>query len=110
RQAQYDEKAVKKHFAGEKFVRQLHVTKIYLSKLILKSLRNYHQKISVDAEIKDLLREVEILFRKDLLDACHYTLEKAYKLTTLHEKIHYFSEICMWKRKLLLVQRGSGKS
>ena len=110
RQEQDDEKAIKKHFASEKFTRQLHVTKIYLFKLILKSLRNYHQKISIDAEIKDLLRDVEILFRKDLLDPCHYTLEKAYKLATTHEKIHYFPEIGIWKRKLLLARHGPGKS
>ena len=110
RQEQYDEKAIKKHFAGEKFTRQLHVTKIYLFNLILKSLRNYHQKISIDAEIKDLLREVEILFRKDLLDPCHYTLEKADKLATTHEKMHYFPEIGSWKRKLLLARQGPGRS
>ncbi len=108
-QEAYDETAIKKHFAGEKFIRQLHVTKIYLSGLIMKSLRNYHQKISTDAEIKDLLRDVEILFRKDLPDQCHYTLEKAFKLANKHEKFHYLPEICTWKRKLLLSRPSTGK-
>ncbi len=107
RQDEFDEKAIRKQFAGKTFVKQLHVTKNYLTRLIMKSLRNYHNKISRDAEIKDLLRDIEILFRRELFDNCHYAIEKARSLAVEYEKHTDLLEIYAWERKLLLA-RGSG--
>ena len=52
----------------------------HLYRLILKSLRSYHTSISKDAELKDLLRNVEILYYKELYNQCHYGLKKAENL------------------------------
>ncbi|MEZ4950160.1 MAG: hypothetical protein R2784_12335 [Saprospiraceae bacterium] len=41
-QEEYDEESVKEAFKGEKIVNSLHVTKNYLVKLILKSLKLYY--------------------------------------------------------------------
>ena len=67
----YDEKFIRKKFSGDPLLRQLHVTKNYLSKLILKSLKGYHMNESLNAKLKSLLLDVEILFRRDLLDQCY---------------------------------------
>ncbi len=110
RQQNYDEEAIKTQFQGYTFAKQLHVTKNYLSKLILKSLRNFHAGISKDAELKDLLRDIEILFRKELFDHCEFAIDKAIKLAVEYEKLNDLVELCAWRRKLLLATTGTGRS
>lgn len=105
-QPAYDEAALMLAFRDRPFSKQLHVTKNYLSKLILKSLRNFHSKVSKDAELKDLMREVDLLFRKELFDHCHYALEKAEKIALRFEKFTQLSEIQGWKRKLIIAHSG----
>ncbi len=41
----YDEPAIKAHFAGRQFVKQLHMAKIYLCNLILKALRTVEPQL-----------------------------------------------------------------
>ena len=108
-QDSYDEKKLKETFAQETFVKQLHVTKIYLSQLILKSLRNYHHKVSKTAEITDLIRDIEILFTKELFDQCYFTIQKAEKLAARYEKLSLMIEILNWKRKLYLSKFGANQ-
>lgn len=101
-QETYDEQAIKKKFAGQAFIKQLHVTKNYLNQLILKSLRNFHTKLSKEAELHDLLRDVEILFHKELYDQCRNLLDKACQIATTYEKLPALVDINNWKRKLCL--------
>ena len=101
-QDQYDESAIKQQFAGEKFIQQLHVTKHYLSQLILKSLRNFHAKITKEAEVLDLLKNVEILYHRDLYPHCFQELMKAEKLTLRYENLAGYLQVLQWKRRLLL--------
>ena len=96
----YDEQAVKKIFAGEVFIKQLHVTKNYLRTLILKTLRNFHTRISKDAELKDLLRNIEILFHKELYAHCEAEIKKAESIATTYEIFSGRVELGTWKRKL----------
>ena len=99
---EYDEAAIKERFKKEKFAQQLHVTKNYLQKLILKSLRNYHARLSKDAELKDLIREVEILHKKELTDSCLDALNRAEKMAIQYQKLPVLLEIIAWKRRLTL--------
>lgn len=103
----YDEAKIRKKFKGERFLKQLHVTKNYLYQLLLKSLRNYHSTISADAEIKSLLRNVEILFVKELYDASFSELKKAEKLATKFENQTALLEIINWKKKFQLTKSGT---
>ena len=103
-QEEYDEKALKEQFKGQAFIRQLHVTKIYLNKLILKSLRNFYSAHSRESELKDLLRDIEILFQKELYDQCFYVIQKAEKLSREYEKLPMLLEALAWQRKLLLTR------
>ena len=100
KQSQYDEQAIKKAFRKEVFVGQLHVTKNYLRRLILKSLRNYHAGISKDAELKDVLRNVEILYNKELFRQCDLELRRADAIAGKHELLTGKVEVETWKRKL----------
>ena len=96
----YNEAAIKRQFLGEPFVRQFHVTKYYLRSQILKSLRNFHSQISKKAEVKDLLRNIEILFHKELYVLCEAELKKAAHMANTFELLESLYEIASWKRKL----------
>lgn len=109
-QERYDELAIKEMFQGETFVKQLHVTKNYLSKLILKCLRNYYQGHSKSAGILDLLRDIEILFHKELYDQAWYSIEKACQVALEYEKYPLLLEAYGWKRKWLLNRHGPVKA
>lgn len=103
----YDESKVKRKFSNEKFVTQLHVTKNYLIKLILKSLKIYHSKISADSEIKEISRNVEILFYKEQYSLAKDELKRGIKLANEYEVITAVIELLEWKRKLLLAKGNS---
>lgn len=103
----YDEQKLRNKFKGERFLKQLHVTKNYLYQLLLKSLRNFHSTISADAEIKSLLRNVEILFSKELYDTSFSELKKAEKLANKFENLNALLEILHWKKKFVLNKSGT---
>lgn len=99
-QQEYDEKTIRQKFKKEKFCRQLHVTKNYLHQLILKSLRNFHGKISKDATLKDILRNVEILYHKELYQHCRAELKRAEAIAHAFEINSGLVEVTSWERKL----------
>lgn len=99
-QREYDEQAIKGQFRGEKFINQLHVTKHYLRAAILSSLRDFHQSISKDAELKDILRNVELLFNKELYTICTTELEKAATIADKYEILTGQIEVLTWRRRL----------
>ncbi|HMQ48269.1 MAG TPA: hypothetical protein PKA00_12715 [Saprospiraceae bacterium] len=100
KQDNYDEQAIKKKFIQETFVRQLHVTKHYLRQLILKSLRQFHADISKNAVLKDTLRNVEILYNKELYELCTTELKKAEAIAGAYELLPGLVEVMTWKRKI----------
>ena len=100
KQNEYDEKAIRRKFKGQAFLNQLHVAKNYLNQLLLKSLRNYHSKISKEAEIKDMLRNIEILFSKELFDQCGFEIRRAEKIATEFEDYAALIVLQQWKRRL----------
>jgi len=100
KQMEYNENEIRKEFNNEKFVKQLHVTKIYLMELILKSLRSYHSNKSVSSKLINLLNDIEILFEKELYDLAIYRIKKAEELALKYEKLPYLLEILSWERKL----------
>jgi tetratricopeptide (TPR) repeat protein len=108
-QQEPDDEAIRKAFEGKTFIKQLHVTKIYLQELIMRTLRNYHAESSVNARVLDLLRDIEILFARELYDACEHSIQKAEKLASEYEKHALLIEIDGWKRRLALVRSSSDK-
>ena len=101
KQSTYDAAKIRKKLKGEAMLNQLHVTKNYLRQLILKSLRNFHAGVSKDAEVKDLLRGVEILFNKELYQHCFVELNRAERIADEYELFSAMIEIQSWKRKIL---------
>ncbi|MBT1700453.1 hypothetical protein KK083_26435 [Fulvivirgaceae bacterium PWU4] len=108
-QEEYDEAEIRKKFKEKKFLSQLHVTKIYLTELILKALKNYHSDASVHSKLLDLLKDIELLFDKELYDLCYYKIQKAEALASKYEKLSLLTEVFFWKRKLALAVTGGRK-
>ncbi|MEX1239931.1 MAG: hypothetical protein WEB30_09440 [Cyclobacteriaceae bacterium] len=100
----YEETRLKSKFKGERFTKQLHVTKIYLHDTILKSLRSFHANASSSLMIKDLLKNIEICFNKELYNHCALEIQKAEKIAFRIEDDISLLEILNWKRKLAQTQ------
>ena len=54
----YDEEKIKKTFAGEKFVKQLHVTKNYLFNAILRSLKVQRSNVNYRNTVLDIIGSI----------------------------------------------------
>lgn len=84
-QTEYDEAVLKQQFKGEKFIVQLHVVKNYLFKLILKSLRNYHQETTTPLKLYNLLIDTELLCNRRMRMSAKKVLDKTLPLLQLEE-------------------------
>ena len=82
---EYDEEALKKKFRNESFVKHLFVTKNYLYKLIMKSLRSYSKKDAEQFGVQDTLRDANILLDKGLVDQHNKLLGQARKQMVQNE-------------------------
>jgi hypothetical protein len=98
RMDKYNEELVSKRFANI----NISYTKNYLCNAILKSLREFHSEISEDAQLKDLMRDAEILFRRGLYDMCYDMLLKAKDLAVRFEKFLFLLEILECERRVAL--------
>lgn len=100
-QKAYDELKIRKEFAGQAFLKQLHVTKNYLKGLILQSLKTYHSNISKETEVIELVRNIEVLFHKELIDQCQNEITKVEKLCRDQQLYSHLLLVLNWKRKLI---------
>lgn len=101
-QQKFDGNEIKELFKNSKFIKQLHVTKNYLIKQILKSLRNDNPAKSINIKLNNLLSEIEILYSRELFDQCLFLTEKAANIAKEYEKHNYSSIILNWKQKIFL--------
>ncbi len=77
------------------------VTKNYLGRLILKSLKVYNENKTKRSEILHLLLETEIMFQKELHDVCLHKLKKARKIALKYESYPLLLDILGWERRLI---------
>ncbi len=99
-QKSYNEAQIKELFKDKAFATQLTTIKNYLKQRILQSLRNYHSKISIQAELTDILRNIEILFHKGLYTVCNSELKRAEKKAINFQQNLLLFQIQDWKRKV----------
>lgn len=98
----YDEETLKNKFKNESFVKQLYVYKNYLRRIILRSLASYHAQDSIYAQIQELLRQVEVLYNKGLINQCTNLLTKTEKLCRAYQKHPQLLQVLDWKQKIFL--------
>jgi len=84
-QENYDEEALRETFRNDAFVRQFHVAKHYLYRLILRSLRSFRNDSSIEARVRELIMDIRILHEKGLHRQRDRLLKKAKELATEFE-------------------------
>ncbi len=99
-QEEYNEKAIKEKFKNKRFIKQLHVTKINLSTIILESVRQNGRDSNAATQIIDLLKDIEKLFSKELYEIALSKVKAAYFLSTKFEKNHFLPAIIEYERKI----------
>jgi hypothetical protein len=100
KQQEYDEAKLKQKFAGQVFIKQIHVTKNYLYKLILNSLRQYHENKSEDP-FPVIIRNAQLLFKKGLIQQSEKALDKAMKKALENERFLQVLEVYRWKHHII---------
>ncbi|HIA36323.1 MAG TPA: hypothetical protein EYN89_06185 [Flavobacteriales bacterium] len=68
---------------------------------LLGAMRAYNSNISVDTELKDSLRDMELLYIKGHYVQCKKLLEKAKKKASRYERLDRIIELLEWERKLV---------
>ena len=106
KQTVYDEGKIKKKFAGEKFIKQLHVTKNYLYNLILNSLRLFNEARRED-KFPILIRNVQLLIDKGLFEQSKKILQKAKKTAIENEQFLYLLEVFHWEHRIIHASKDS---
>lgn len=101
RQKEYDEEELKEAFKDETFIKHLPSEKNHLYKLILKSLRSYYSEQSISSQLKQEIKNVEILYNKALYKECEKFVSRAKELARKYEKFYYWFELISWEKKLL---------
>jgi hypothetical protein len=108
KQKRYDEEALKNTFQGETFVNHLPSEKNHLYRLILKSLRSYYSDQSISSQLKQEIKNVEILYRKALFKECNKFVKRAKQIAEEYEKFYYWFELINWEKRLLEEAYESG--
>ena len=82
---EFDEEKLREKFAGEKFLDQLAVTQNHLYESILKAMRSYHLKRSVDYRMQGMLQDVQLLYEKGLVGQAKTLLKRVRKIAVKHD-------------------------
>ncbi|MBI1268019.1 MAG: hypothetical protein GC193_11375 [Cryomorphaceae bacterium] len=109
KQDEYDENVLKNLFKKETFIKHFPSEKNHLYKLILKSLRAYHADNSVSSQLKQEIKNIEILYNKALFKECNKFLMRAKKQAIDYEKFYYLFELINWEKMLLEEALEDGK-
>lgn len=101
KQKVYSEEKVRAAFEGEKFLDQLSVTKNHLHDSILRALRGYHLKWSIDGQLYGLLQDMQLLYEKRLIDQCSVVMRKMKRIAKAFDKHKVMLEVLEWEQRLL---------
>ncbi|HET6226088.1 MAG TPA: hypothetical protein VFF27_07395 [Bacteroidia bacterium] len=96
KQENYDEEKIKKQVD----INALPTVKNYLYNLILRSLRSQQLNQNISLQLKDALKDVEILYQKGLYEQCSRILTRARKIAKQYEKHIHLLELCQFEHLL----------
>ncbi len=101
RMQEYDDIQLRKTFKKLKAKNSFAIAKNRLYETILRSLDSFHSESSVDVQLRSLLHNAEILFKKSLYDECGKMLTRAKKIAVKYEKHTVLIDIYKWQKKIL---------
>lgn len=86
---------------------QLPVIKSYLSKLILKSLKNFHHNSGNEQKIQNSFLDIDLLLKKDLLDQAEFEIRKLIEICRESEKLVPLLQALDFQKKFLISKFGA---
>lgn len=92
--------ALKKKLKGSRM--NLAYERRYLQQMLLRSLRNFHEGSSVEAELHQALLDIEIVFNKEQYELCHILIKQAMATAVKTELYLYQLHLIRWKRSCLV--------
>ncbi len=97
----FDEEEIRARFAGEKFLEQLAVTQNHLHESILKAMRLYHLKRSVEFRLYGMIQDVQFLYEKGLVEQAHGLLKKTRKMAEKSDSFQVMLLVLDWESRFL---------
>ena len=85
KQKEYDETKLKEFFKNKDFIKHIAVVKNYLFNTIIDSLHEFSKYDTAQYKIEELLKKIDVLYQKGLIDLCIKYIEKAKKIAEDHE-------------------------
>jgi tetratricopeptide (TPR) repeat protein len=86
-QKTYDEEKIKKKFVADAYLgKQLSVAKNDLMKSLLKSLRGYNDAAGIESELKSIMTDADIFFRKGLYKMSYASIKRLKEISLAYEK------------------------
>jgi hypothetical protein len=95
-----DLQKVKKQFAGQKLERNFAFEKNYLQKQLYRSLRAFYSSTTSFIELQDILKTIEILYKKRHNAQCQKLLDKGIAICEKHEAWNYHLELIDWQYRI----------
>ncbi len=102
-QKSYNEEELKKTFEGQKIAKQFNVFKFYLVKLIMRSLRLFHEEDRDTDVLMNGIKNVDILMQKVLLAKANKEIQRLKKKALQIEQHLLHREILTREKQLMLL-------
>ena len=74
--------------------------KNYLYELVLKSLKGFDEKTSIEYKLKGMLLNIKVLFKRSRFEDCIEMMQKAKKLVVKYEAFEHNLELLAWEKKI----------
>jgi hypothetical protein len=98
---EFNEEALRDTFKGQKFLEQLAVTQNHLYESILKAMRLYHLKRSIEFRLHGMLQDVQFLYEKGLVNQSAQLLKKVRKAANKNDCFPIILKVLEWESRLL---------
>lgn len=98
---EYDEDALRSRFEGQKFLDQLAVTQNHLYDSILRSMRLYHLKRSLEFQLQGMLQDVQFLYEKGHVDQALTILRRVRKIAVKNDSFLIILNVLDWESRFL---------
>jgi len=98
---EFDEDELRTNFDGEKFLDQLAVTQNHLYESVLKSMRLYHLKRTIDFQLYGLIQDVQFLYEKGLVEQSRVLLKKVRKMAVKNDCFLVILNVLDWESRFL---------
>ena len=99
--SEFNEDELRKKFAGQKFLDQLAVTQNHLYDTILRTMRSYNLKRSLEFRLQGMLQDVQFLYEKGLVEQSSVMLRKVRKAAVKNDCFLIVLSVLDWESRLL---------